>query len=333
MGITVTSLKYADAQAIAQIKGVAAVTAYVRGVQTVSWQNQKIDTTYVGVTSAYPQVESIELARGNFFGAQADQGISRQAVLGWQVWQDLFGNQNPIGRRIKIKRESFRVVGVIKKRGVQGFQNQDKLVFIPLRTAQKLLLGINHVNIIRLKANSAKQVPLLMRQIRQILRERHKIAVNQDDDFSLRATNQALAALDQVTQALKFFLVSIAAISLLVGGIGIMNIMLVTVNERIYEVGLRKAIGATKSDIRLQFLTESVILTVLGGFVGILIGILLSSAIALIANYLGYNWDFVISFFSIALSVGVSALAGILFGWYPAHKASQLEPIQALRYE
>jgi putative ABC transport system permease protein len=333
MGITVTILKEKDAETLKKIEGIDAVTSYVRGIETITWQNQKTDATYMGTTSEYPIVESVDMEMGDFFSKSEDSGIAKVVVLGWQVWQDLFGDQNPIGERIKIKRESFRVIGVVEKRGVQGFQNQDTLVFIPLNTAQKILLGINYVNMIRAKVGSEQDVESVVEHAEMILRDEHNIREGQDNDFTVRAAIQALDALGQITDALRFFLAGIAAISLLVGGVGIMNIMLVNINERTNEIGLRKAIGATAVNIQNQFLFEAVIVTLTGGIIGIIIGFIVSGLIAGVANYLGFNWDFVVTLPSILLGVGVSSCVGIIFGWYPAKKAAGLEPVEALRYE
>ncbi|MDP3899941.1 MAG: ABC transporter permease [bacterium] len=333
MGITVTSLTAEDTQAIKKLKEIESATSYVRGVSTIQWQNQKTDATFVGTTSEYVDVESAAVELGQFLDSSHDKGIARVAVLGWQVAQDLFGREDPVGKSVKIKKENFRIIGVMEKRGTVAFENQDILIFIPLETAQKLLLGIKHISVMRGKVTDEKDVDAVIAQIRQILRERHDITGSKDDDFSIRAATQALDTLGAITDALKFFLAGIAAISLLVGGVGIMNIMLVAVNERTREIGLRKAIGATAKNIQYQFLTESVILTIIGGIIGIMIGTAISALVAFGAQYLGYNWDFVVTATSIILSVSVAGFIGILFGWYPAYRASNLDPVEALRYE
>jgi len=334
-GITITSLKNSDTEAIKKLPEIEAAVSYVRGTETVQWGNKKTEATYVGTNSDYINVENAQVIQGSFMDETHDNGINRVAVLGWQVWQDLFNEsgENPIGQRVKIKRESFRVIGVMEKRGVEAFQNQDNLIFIPLETAQKLLLGINHIAMIRAKVTDENNVESVMAQAEQILRERHDIKESQSSDFSIRATAQALDVLGSVTGALTFFLSGIAAISLVVGGIGIMNIMLIAVQERIREIGLRKAIGAKNNDIKNQFLIESVILTLAGGIMGIILGAVISGLVALTANYLGYSWNFIITINSIILSVGVSSIVGIIFGWYPAKKAAGFNPVEALRYE
>lgn len=333
MGVVVTTLKASDADALKKIKEVTAVTSYVRGVDTVETINQKMDITYVGTTTEYPEVEKAELEFGSFFDEGQDREMARVAVLGYEVWQQLFNGDNPIGQHIKIKNENFDIIGVFKKRGTEGFENKDTMVFVPLNTAQKLLLGVEHISMIHLLVKSDNDVPVALEQIKSILRERHDIEGEMSDDFTARAAVQGLDALKQVTDALKFFLAGIAAISLLVGGVGIMNIMLVAVNERTREIGLRKAIGATFGDVQTQFLIEAAAVTILGGIIGIIFGFLISAMVAGVARYLGYDWDLVVTIPSILMGLLVSGTVGIIFGWYPARRAAGLDPVEALRHE
>lgn len=246
---------------------------------------------------------------------------------------NLFTNSDPIGQTIKIKRESFKVIGVMKKRGTVFFQNQDDQVFVPLETAQKLLLGINHLGFIRAKTDSGDTIDQSLEDIRATLRARHDVNDPSEDDFSVRSVAQALDVLTGVTNAMKFFLASIAAIALVVGGIGIMNIMLVSVNERIREIGLRKAVGARRQTILFQFLIETSVIALGGGLIGTAVGMGISGIVAIIANVLGYSWDFIVTLGSIILAAGISILIGLVFGIYPAYRASRLDPIEALRYE
>ena len=285
------------------------------------------------MTPGYVDVEEIALSSGNFFNEADNSSLARITVLGFEAAKDLFGEQNPLGEDIKIKGVSLKVIGVVEKRGVVAFQNQDELIFLPLLTAQKLLLGINYISMIRAKVINDAEVPFALDQAKQMLRERHDITNPDEDDFSARASAQALDALKQITNALKFFLAGIAAISLIVGGIGIMNIMLVAVNERMKEIGLRKAVGATEKNIQQQFLVEAAVVTLTGGVIGIIIGVLFSGLIAIVANYLEYQWDFVVTVPSILLGVSISCLIGVIFGWYPAKRAASLEPVEALRHE
>jgi len=326
-------LTYDDVQAIDALPEVAFATGYSKGMATVTWQNRSTDTNFVGVTSDYPGVESTELIDGSFLSPEDDFGVNKIAVLGSQVKEDLFGDFNPINEKIKINKESFRVIGVMESRGTAGFQNQDDQIFIPIETAQKLMLGVNHLGFARAKVAPNVDGLVAEAAVEALLRERHDIENPEEDDFTVSLADQAIGALTSITDALNYFLAAVAAISLLVGGIGVMNIMLVAVSERTREIGLRKAVGAHPKDISQQFLLEAVLLTAIGGLIGIVIGIFISWLVSLVAQYLGYDWDFVVSFFSIFLAVIFIALVGLLFGWWPAKKAASLNPVEALRYE
>ena len=336
LGVTVTTLKYDDILTLTRKENVPyakAAAAYVKGKGTVSWQNRSIDININGTTASYIEVEDTEVELGRFFSPEEERGISRVAVLGSEAYKDLFQGQNPIGQNIKIKREQFRVIGVMKERGSVAFQNEDNQIFVPLETAQKLLLGINHLAFARVKVIDSKYLDQTVEDIKITLRQRHGIENPENDDFTVTNVQSALDVFTGVTTALKFFLASIAAIALLVGGIGIMNIMLVAVNERIREIGLRKAVGARSSTITRQFLVETIAISFGGGLIGIFFGIIISLVIALVANNLGYNWNFIIMSDSIILASVVSIAVGLLFGIYPAKKAAKLDPIDALRYE
>jgi putative ABC transport system permease protein len=332
-GIQVTTLKEKDAVALSKIPEVEYIASYVEGIANAQYQNQNFDVKVVGVTSAYQDIESIEFESGGFFTAGDEDGISRVAVVGWQLAQDFFGQDDPIGKKIKVKKEIFRVIGVIDKRGSVGFENQDNIVVIPLGAAQKVIFGINHLHFIAMKVDSEDSVPYVSEQAKEIMRDQHDIDNPDKDDFTIYTTANFIDTLSNITNALKFFLSAIVAISLLVGGVGIMNIMLVAVNERTREIGLRKALGATEKNIQMQFLIESIVVTLLGGVIGIILGALVSAGIAGVAAFLGYAWGFVITIPSILMGVIVSGLVGSIFGWFPARKASKLEPVDALRYE
>jgi len=259
--------------------------------------------------------------------------LARVVVLGSKVREELFGQNNPIDERIKINQISFKVIGVMEERGSAAFQNQDEQVFIPLKTAQKIMLGVDHLAFIRAKVDQTKNIDLVIPQIKNILRFRHNIKDPTKDDFSVRSTDQALDLLGSITQALKVFLGMVAAISLIVGGIGIMNIMFVAVNERTKEIGLRKAIGAKRRDILIQFLIESATMTLIGGIIGIIVGIIISFLIFIGVKYFGYDWRFIVTPFSIFVSTFMAIAVGLIFGLWPANRASKLNPIEALRYE
>jgi len=334
-GITVTTLTYEDGVAIQHSPAapyVVAVASYVKSVEEVSWEGNTIDTSLTGTTSDYPIVEGAYIAGGRFISSDEEKNLARVAVLGKTAADNLFGETDPLNRYIRIKRERFQVIGVMQPQGVTGFQNQDDQIFIPLRTAQRLLLGINHVSFMRIKATDASLLPLSVEQIRLILRDRHDIRAGEPDDFSIRNQLQALDILTSVTNAIRNFLAAIGGTALLVGGIGIMNIMLVSVMERVHEIGLRKAVGARRIHILLQFLIETSLIALMGGVVGIIAGSFVSVLFAFIANYLGYDWDFVLSLRSLTIAVIISLATGLFFGFYPAWRASKMNPIEALRY-
>lgn len=335
MGIVVTTLTNEDIKALTgpEFPDVVAATGYVRGAETINWGDNKTDTSFVGVSAALPEVEDTSVSSGRFFSEEEEKGLARVVVLGSQVAKELFAETDPLGKQIRIKKTPFTVVGVMTERGSSGFQNQDNQVFVPITTAQKLLLGIDYVSFGRVKINTAEAVDKNVEYIKQTLRERHDITNPEEDDFSVRTTAQGLDALTNITNALKMFLSAIAAISLIVGGIGIMNIMLAAVQERTREIGLRKAVGATNRNIVTQFLIETVAITFLGAAIGILLGIIISFAAGKVAQSFGYHWDIVVSMSSILTACLVGVGIGLVFGIVPARRASKLNPIEALRYE
>lgn len=327
---TAQSLTLDDATAIGnEILGIKGVAPEVSRRYQVVYSGKNTNTQIDGVTSAYPDVRTVEIDTGNFITDQQVSATSKVAVLGPTARDDLFGTDNdPLGQSIKINKIEFKVIGVTKSKGGSGFGSQDDMIFIPISTAQRFLSGDEYVNTINIAAESADVMTDVQQQVTDLLLERHRISDSTLADFSILNQTDIVSAASSVTGTLTALLGAIAGISLLVGGIGIMNMMLTTVTERTREIGLRKAIGAKNGDISIQFLTESVMLTFSGGVLGVVLGWLIS---LLMSSFAGLNTQ--ISTGSVFLAFGVSALIGIVFGYYPARRASGLNPIEALRYE
>jgi putative ABC transport system permease protein len=330
-GIVITTLTADDADALANKKNVShvdQVAAYTSGNEILSWDGDDYSVSYTATTESYQRVESVNPALGRFFTIDEVDAGARVMVIGSNKAEEIFGNINPIGENVKLKRKQFKVIGVLEPHGASIFENPDEAVLIPLKTAQDDLLGIKHVSFIRMTVDDEKNLQQSVEQVKLTLTERHG-----EEDFSVRNTSDLLSILTTVTDAIRFFLVAIAAVSLFVGGVGIMNIMLISVKEKTKEVGLRKAVGATNKDILTQFLFETIVIAVVAGIIGIIGGALISFVISLVVNYLGYEYSFIISPLAIVVSVCVAGLIGIVFGVAPARKAASLNPIDALRYE
>lgn len=326
------TLKYDDALAIAdksRLPGIEAVSAVVSAQAEVVANGQNKNSSIQGVDASYADINSIELDQGEFITPEDVTGYGRVAVLGPDVVTELFGaDANPIGETITIKSRSFRIIGVAKAKGSSGFTNPDETVYVPVTTAMKVLLGQDSVQAILVQASDPQKVDSTQEEIKTFLLDQHKITDPTLTDFTVRTSKDALSMINNITGLLTGMLAGIAAISLIVGGIGIMNIMLVTVTERTKEIGLLKAIGAKRKDILAQFLIESIVLTISGGIAGIIIGVSLSF---LATRFLPI--PFVFQPMAILLAVGVSTIVGVVFGVYPAQKAAKLSPIEALRYE
>jgi len=329
---TSTTLKYTDAQAIEnsqRISTIDKVASEYSSRTQIAYERNNENLTVTGVTGNYFEIRNITISLGSAITEQNNQNIEKVVVLGPTAVENLFGeNVNPIGKSIRINGTSFTVIGVTKSKGDTGFNNTDEAAFIPLLTAQKALFGVDYLSTIYVKAKSEEVMSAAQNQLGFLLLELHKKALPADADFSVSSQEDILETVSAVTGTFTALLTGIAAISLIVGGIGIMNIMLVTVTERTMEIGLRMSLGAKSKTIIMQFLTEAVVLTITGGMIGVVVGVGASIIITKLMSL-----PTTISYSSIGLSVVVSCLIGVVFGWYPAYKASKLQPIEALRYE
>jgi putative ABC transport system permease protein len=327
-----TSLTLDDANAIKTsplITTIANVSPELSRRSQITTGGNNTNTQIIGVTPVYATVHKIHISSGNFISDRDQEAITKVAVIGPQVVSDLFGEgANPIGQSIRINGKSLTIVGITESKGGTGFNNQDDIVYIPLSTAQKQIFGVDYLSSIALEAKNSDMMTAAQDEVGYFILARHKLTDPTLADFSIMSQQDILNTASQVTGTFTALLSGIAAISLLVGGIGIMNIMLVTVTERTREIGLRKALGAKKKVITTQFLLESIILTLTGGLIGMILGLILSYVLS---GAMGV--PFTISFSAIVLAMGVSCAIGILFGWYPARRASELQPIEALRYE
>jgi putative ABC transport system permease protein len=328
-GSSVT-LTAADADAITQnIQGLSGVSPVVSGSAQIIYSNQNWSTRVQSVTPDYLTINDWTIAQGSAFTDQDNTNASNVAVLGQTVVTNLFPNgQSPIGQLVRIRNVPFTVVGVLASKGSNGFQDQDDTIMIPFRTGQVRLFGSNNINQIVVQVADASQINNVNTEMETLLRTRHKLQSYQSDDFSIRNNADIISRVSSVSDTMTMLLGGVAAVSLVVGGIGIMNIMLVSVTERTREIGIRLAIGAQPSDVLFQFLVEAVVLSLMGGIIGILIG----SGVALVLPLVA-GWTTVLPWNAIVLSFAVSAAIGMFFGIYPARKASQLDPIVALRYE
>ncbi len=334
-GIIIKTLVKTDLDAFEKDPSINAAAPEVRGQARVIFENNDTDATYEGTTQEFFTIRNFKVTSGATFTKTDVDSFNRVAVLGSAIAKTLFQGRTPIDKTIRLKNISFRVIGVLENKGIGPFGvDQDNLILVPITVAQKQLLGIDFYNFISVQANDNYNIDFVKSRVTAILRDNHRITNPDKDDFTIRTQEDALSILGNITSIMTLFLTSIAFISLIVGGIGIMNIMLVSVFERTKEIGLRKAVGATNRDILLQFLLESIMLTFIGGLVGIAIGALLTVLVYFILiNILPSGWIFALPANAIILSVVVAATTGIVFGIYPARQAAKKNPIDALRYE
>lgn len=332
-GVQITTMKVRDVDDVRKLENVKDAYAYAFGQEkAVSFRDSKKTNIY-SVEPSYLSVENKRLQEGRFFTASENDNDAKVAVLGPEIKRVLFGEQSAIGQTVKIKQQNFTVIGVMEELGSQGFVSFDEFIYIPLQTGMRQLLGVNYIRNFVVQVRDKARIQSTIYEIEAILRRNHGIRDPAKDDFAVSTPDEALSIVGTVTGGISILLLSIAAISLIVGGIGIMNVMYVTVTERTKEIGLKKAIGAPPVTILAQFLMEAVIITLAGGLVGIVIGVSLSYLITVIAQALDVAFTFTVPPSAILIAFGVSAAFGLIFGFAPAKRAADMNPIEALRYE
>ena len=330
-GTQITTMTLKDSEDIRNLTNIKNTYALSFDQFRVTYQNKEKATFSYTTEASYIQMEDLPLERGRFFTEQEDKNLTQVVVLGSQIKQDLFGSSDPIGKNIKIDKKNFRVIGYAKSIGTQFFIDMDNVVYLPVRTVQKKLKGIDYVQAIASKMENPQLIDRTVSQIERIMRKNHDIRDPGKDDFIVRTPDEAMEIIGTVTIGISALLLAIASISLVVGGVGIMNTMYVAVSERTQEIGLKKALGATPQAIRNQFIFEALMTTLAGGIFGMISGVFVSWLVSFIAGILGFDWPFVIQPAGILLAVSISVIIGLIFGYAPAKKAARLNPIDALR--
>ena len=325
----VDTLMLKDATFIEQnVPLITGVVAQVYGSAQLKFGNKNTNTTVRGTGKNYRRIANFEMQKGRYFNQQEINVAKRVCILGATVVKNLFAEANPLGETIKVDGKNFMVIGITEPKGALSWFDPDDQIFIPVTTAQKRVFGMKHIQSIDVQASKIEDLEFIKEDITQVLRIRHNIAEGKENDFYVQNSSQWLNSWGDAAKTFTYLLGGIAAISLMVGGIGIMNIMLVSVTERTREIGIRKAIGAKKKEILEQFLIESVLISFLGGGAGVLCGMGISEIVSNIGE-----WETIVSTKSILLAFGFSVGIGIFFGFYPANKAANMNPIEALRYE
>lgn len=331
-GVQITTLKIKDLEDGKKLPNIVNGYPLVIGQEKFVFQNSEKKTTFWATSPEYFEMEDVSLQEGRFFNTRDNESLSRVVVIGSEMKKNLFGETPAVGQKIKANQQTFEVVGVLKERGMKMFMNVDDFAYIPIRTAQEKILGYDHLLAIALKMETAELIDTTIAQVQRKFRKNHNIKDPKKDDFVVRTMDESMEIVSTVTGGISILLFSIASISLLVGGVGIMNVMYVSVTERTNEIGLKKAIGASPFAIRFQFLAEAIILSIGGGIIGLLLGVGISWLVSFLANtFANMDWPFIFSVESLLLAFSLSAGLGIVFGFAPAMKAARLHPIDALR--
>lgn len=333
-GTVITTFKLKDAQKVAGLSNVGAWYALVISQQVVSYESENKQSMILGVTAGVTEADKkTEVAEGIMFSEDDDNSLRQVAVLGSEVRESFFGESEAVGKNIKIKGQTYQVIGVLKKRGAAGVFNFDNTIYVPLQTVQKKMSGTDYIQSAIFKLKDMRLLDFSILSATDVMRDQHNITDPNDDDFAVNSIVEVLDILNKVFKYVNILLIALTSISLIVGGVGIMNVMYVSVAERTFEIGLKKSIGAGNGQILAQFLTEAIFITLLGGLIGVLIGMGVSKVGEILASHFGFALRFTVSWFSILLGLGFSGATGIIFGYFPARNASRLTPIEALRKE
>jgi ABC-type antimicrobial peptide transport system permease subunit len=332
-GTTITTFKNKDVEEIRKLDNIETLFSYVTGQEIIKYQGEAKSAMVFGYGADAPSIEKLPIAEGRFYSPDEENSLSTVIVIGSKVKEDMFGDDDAVGKSVYVRGKPYKVVGVLKERGASFGFSMDEVVYIPTLTMQKRLLGTDYVIGVSVKARDSSKIPETKENLIALMREMHDISNPDEDDFEVMTMADAQNMMDTVLSAITMLLAVIAAVSLVVGGVGITNIMYVSVIERTFEVGLRRAVGAKRQDILWQFLLEAGILTFLGGLFGVIIGAGVSLLIYYVAISFGINWSYAVSPLSVILSLLFSTLLGMFFGVYPAQKAANMDPINALRQE
>jgi putative ABC transport system permease protein len=332
-GTTITTFKNKDIEELRKADNVETLYSYVTGQEIIKYQGEAKSAIVFGYGADAPLIEKLPVATGRFYSTDEENSLSTVIVIGSKIKEDLFGDDDAVGKSVYVRGKPYRVVGAMEERGASFGFNMDEIVYIPTLTMQKRLLGTDYVIGVSVKAADPDRIPETKEELISLMRELHDIDNPDEDDFEVMTMADAQNMVGTVLSAITLLLAVIAAVSLLVGGVGITNIMYVSVIERTFEVGLRRAVGAKRQDILWQFLLEAGILTFLGGLLGVIIGAGISLLIYYVAISFGINWSYAVSPLSVILSLLFSTVIGMFFGVYPARKAANMDPINALRQE